>query len=107
MVSAVLYVPVPATTLPRPFATSTTARNRSSFSRCVSVGDSPVEPATTIDSVPWSNRCAASVCAPSRSSEPSPANGVAIAVSTAPNLPAMRSSFRAAPPHAPPSLVQQ
>ena len=59
-------------------------------------GDSPVEPATTIESVPWSNRWAASACAPSRSSEPSRAKGVAIAVSTAPNLPVMSASFRAA-----------
>ena len=84
-----LYVPVPHRTLPLPLAASMTAPNSSSFSLWVSVGDSPVEPATTRVSEPWSKRYSASVRAPSRSSEWSSRNGVTMAVTTAPNLPAM------------------
>ena len=85
------YVPVPQISLPRPRTTSPTARNSSAFSLCVSVGDSPVEPATTIASLPVSRRCEARRCAPSRSSAwSSSRNGVTIAVISDPNLPVMR-----------------
>src|SRR5437660_9235701 len=95
MLSWVLSVPVLQTTFPRPFAASTTARNRSSFSLCESAGPSPVVPATTNASDPWSRRYFASSCAPSRSRRKSSLNGVTIAVITSPNLPAM----------VPPSLI--
>ena len=55
-----------------------------SFSASLVVGLSPVVPLMTSPSLPWSTRCVASRAAPSRSSEPSARNGVAIAVSTRP-----------------------
>ena len=63
---------------------SATASHRVSFSASVSVGDSPVVPATTRPSLPCSCSQRASVAAPSTSSEPSSVNGVTIAVSTRP-----------------------
>ena len=69
MVSCVEYVPVPPMTLPLPDAASTTARNRSPFSSWVRVGASPVEPAATMVSVPFSSSQLVRFCAPSRSNE--------------------------------------
>src|SRR5687768_1732507 len=65
---------------------SATALHRSSFSSSVRVEPSPVVPATTRPSLPWSASQRASWAATSRSSAPSPSNGVTIAVMTAPNL---------------------
>src|SRR6185503_7358307 len=90
-VSAVEYVPVPQISLPLPRIASPTARNRSIFSLCDRVGDSPVDPTTKIESEPLSVSQDASSCAPSRSTPWSGRNGVTIAVTTDPNLPAMRS----------------
>ena len=87
---------MPQISLPRPRTTSPTARNSSAFSLYVSVGDSPVDPATTIASLPVSRRCDARSCAPSRSTAwSSSRNGVTIAVISDPNLPVMRPSFAA------------
>ena len=52
MLSSVLYVPVLQMTLPRSFATSTTAWKSCSFSWCESEDPSPVVPATTNASEP-------------------------------------------------------
>src|SRR5438105_11660068 len=72
---------------PRAWATSTVASSRASFSRLLSVGDSPVVPHTTRPSVPESSRAAARRLAWSRSSDPFDAlNGVTIAVSKRPGL---------------------
>src|SRR5689334_6819334 len=62
----------------------TTASNRSSFSRSVTVGPSPVVPHTTMPSDPVSTRWWASRRAESRFRDPSAANGVTIAVSRDP-----------------------
>src|SRR5919205_218050 len=67
-----------------PPATSTTAAHRRAFSSAVRVGDSPVVPATTSVSVPWSSRWRARRWAPVTSRVPSGWKGVAMAVSTRP-----------------------
>src|SRR4029453_3554651 len=72
-----------------PPATSTIAPHRRSFSSAVSVGDSPVVPATTRVSVPLSSRWRARRWAPGTSRLPSGLNGVAMAVSTRPKRPGM------------------
>src|SRR5579862_8781177 len=66
---------------------SSAARNRSRRSRSVSVGLSPVVPATTIPSEPLSTRCTASRWNASKSTAPSVPNGVTIAVRTLPSTP--------------------
>ena len=63
---------------------SSTASNSASFSSSVSVGPSPVVPASTSPSEPCSTRWRARAREASRSSEPSAANGVAIAVQMRP-----------------------
>ena len=84
---AVSFVPEPATI--GIVTASATVSHRVSFSASVSVGDSPVVPASTRPSLPcsWSQRARAT--APSTSSEPSPVNGVTIAVATRPNRAAL------------------
>ena len=77
-------VPTPATTVARSPTASLTARRMSPSSATLVVGDSPVVPETTTPSWPWSTRCAAIRAVPSRSTEPSSWNAVAIAVSTRP-----------------------
>src|SRR5687768_5293362 len=77
--------------LPLPRIASPTARNSSAFSLWESVGDSPVEPTTKIESEPLSVSQEASSWAPSRSTPWSGRNGVTIAVTTDPYLPATRS----------------
>ncbi len=94
---------MPQISLPRPRIASPTARNSSAFSFALRVGDSPVEPATTTASVPLSTSQDASCCAPSRSTAwSSSRNGVTMAVTTDPNLPACpvigALSSRRAPP---------
>src|SRR4051794_3401211 len=83
---AVEFVPVPAITVPVPPAASTAARSRSPRSSSVSVGLSPVVPATTMPSEPWSSRWRASDWNPSKSIDESLRNGVTIAVSTRPSI---------------------
>src|SRR4051794_9209699 len=85
MVWLVSLVPTPATTCARSPTASATTRTSASFSASVVVGDSPVVPFTTRPSLPASTRWVARVAAPSRSSDPSLANGVTIAVSMRPN----------------------
>ena len=67
-----------------PTASLTAARIWPS-SATVVVGDSPVVPDTTTPSLPLSTRWRAIAAVPSRSTEPSSANAVAIAVRTRPN----------------------
>ena len=62
-----------------------TARNSSIRSGSVSTGLSPVVPATTSASLPWSTSQRARSTAPSGSRDPSAANGVTMAVMTGPN----------------------
>src|SRR5688500_6614 len=76
--------------LPLPRIASPTARNSSAFSLWDSVGDSPVEPTTKIESEPLSVSHDASSWAPSRSTAWSDRNGVTIAVTTDPTLPPTR-----------------
>ena len=83
---AVSYVPDPAITAARSPTAWATARHRSTFSWSESVAPSPVEPAITRPSLPWSSSQAASSCARSRSRVRSSLNGVAMAVMTEPNL---------------------
>ena len=73
-----------------------TQAKRFSFSSSLNAEPSPVEPATTIPSVPSSTRNLASVAATSRSTEPSGEKGVTIAVKTVPNRvePIERSYYR-------------
>jgi hypothetical protein len=78
----VSLLPVPATT--GTVTASATARNSSSFSSSVSTGPSPVVPATTRPSLPWSVSQRASVTAAATSSAPSSENGVTMAVATVP-----------------------
>ena len=77
-------VPTPATTMARSPTASMTARRMSPSSATVVVGLSPVVPLTTTPSWPWSTRWAAMRAVPSRSTEPSSWNAVAIAVSIRP-----------------------
>ena len=83
---AVEYVPVPATTVAASPTASIAARIRSRRSLSVSVGLSPVVPATTIPSEPLSTRWRASRWNASKSTAPSSPNGVTIAVSTLPSM---------------------
>jgi hypothetical protein len=83
--SAVEYVPVPAMTVARSPTAPTATRKSSSRSSSESVGDSPVVPATTSPSEPWSTRWFASVAKRWKSTEPSSRNGVTIAVRTSPS----------------------
>ena len=64
---------------------SATASHSVSFSSSVSVGDSPVVPATTRPSLPCSCSQRASAAAPSTSRRASSSKGVTIAVTTRPN----------------------
>src|SRR3954454_21836286 len=82
----VSYVPVPATTVARAPTASAAAAKSSSFSSSESVGLSPVVPATTIPSDPWSTRWLASSRNLSTLTEPSELNGVTIAVRTSPSI---------------------
>src|SRR5205823_6962471 len=61
------------------------AAKRTSFSSSQSVGLSPVVPATTTPSEPWSTRWVASSRNLSTLTEPSASNGVRIAVRTSPS----------------------
>ena len=69
-----------ATTVARDPTSDTTVSNSSSFSRSFTVGPSPVVPQTTIPSDPVSARCLAIRRADSSDTDPSPANGVTMAV---------------------------
>ena len=63
---------------------SATASHSVSFSASLIVGASPVVPAMTRPSLPWSWSQRARATAPSTSSDPSSVNGVTIAVATRP-----------------------
>ncbi len=76
--------PGPGDDGPLPTASSA-ARTRSSRSASVSVGLSPVVPATTTPSEPLSTRCRASAWNASKSTAPFSLNGVTIAVRTFPS----------------------
>ena len=76
------FVPVPATTGTE--TASATACHSSTLSSSVSTGPSPVVPATTRPSLPWSVSQRASVTAAPTSSAPSSENGVTMAVATEP-----------------------
>src|SRR5262245_6122127 len=79
MVSAVLFVPAPATTGTRPFASSTTSFTARVFSAAVIVTASPVVPHGTRPAVPPASCWRTSARYASSSSAP-PRNGVASAV---------------------------
>jgi hypothetical protein len=81
----VSFEPVPAITVRSPPASSITTSSSASFSASLRVGDSPVVPATTTPSEPWSNRWRATARATSRSTLPSGRNGVTIAVMILPS----------------------
>src|SRR5256885_254919 len=81
---AVSLLPDPAMT--GTVTASATQRQRSAFSPSVRTGDSPVVPATTRPSLPWSTNHRARVAAPSKSRSPSSSNGVAIAGRTGPKV---------------------
>ncbi len=74
--------PVPTITIPSSPTASVTAASTSHISSPCRVGDSPVVPATSTQSVPVSTRWRANAWVPSRSSDPSGAKGVAMAVVT-------------------------
>src|SRR5262245_49330195 len=83
---AVSFVPVPATIVARSPTASSAERTRSTRSGSVSVGASPVVPATTSPSEPLSTRKAESRWNASKSISPRSSNGVAIAVRTLPSI---------------------
>ena len=79
---AVSLVPVPATT--GMVTASATAAQRLSFSSSVSVGASPVVPATTSPSLPLASSQRASVAGRVEVERPSASNGVTMAEATWP-----------------------
>ena len=85
--------------------TPLTSRNSRSFSECVSVGDSPVVPATTIPSEPCASNCSTRRPAPASSTLPCASNGVTIAVKTCPKSPFFIASFPCALTPRPPLPV--
>src|SRR6266508_2591757 len=82
---AVEYVPVPATTFARSPTASIAAAKRPRRSSSLRVGASPVVPATTTPSEPFSTRCKQRRLNESRLTEPSSANGVTTAVRICPS----------------------
>src|SRR6266508_98812 len=82
---AVEYVPVPATTFARSPTASIAAAKRPRRSSSLRVGASPVVPATTTPSEPFSTRCTQRRLNESKLTEPSSANGVTTAVRICPS----------------------